>query len=83
VAMIVCEQRGGYPGGDARRRDRLRILTTHTRPLSVACAKRGLPREALAIYGRTLGWNVRLLRLRYLLALPTLALVGAMRTGKG
>lgn len=44
MAMIECERRGGYPGGDARRHDRLRVLTTHTRPLSVSCARRGLPR---------------------------------------
>ena len=82
MAMIECEARGGYPGGDARRGDRLRILTTHTRPLSIACAKRGLPREALAIYFRTLRWNVRLLRVRYLFALPCLVLLGLLRGGK-
>ncbi|MEO6785538.1 MAG: glycosyltransferase family A protein, partial [Chthoniobacteraceae bacterium] len=31
MAMIERENRGGYPGGGARRRDRLRILTQHTR----------------------------------------------------
>ena len=74
MAMIDCERRGGYPGGVARRRDRLRVLTTHTRPLSVACAKRGLPREAWRIYRSTFAWNLRLLRLRYLIALPLLVL---------
>ena len=79
MAMIDCEERGGYPGGDSRRLDRLRILTTHTRPLSVACARHGVPRDALSIYRRTFGWNMRLGRLRYLFALPCLALAGAMR----
>jgi glycosyltransferase involved in cell wall biosynthesis len=73
MAMIDCEERGEYPGGSARRSDRLRILTTHTRPLSVACARRGLPKEAMEIYHRTFAWNLRLRRLRYLLALPWLA----------
>ena len=82
MAMIDCERRGGYPGGDARRGDRLRILTTHTRPLSVACARRGLARAALGIYFRTLWWNVRLLRLRYIFALPCLVLLGLLRGGK-
>ena len=79
AAMIESERSGRYPGGAQRRHDRLRILTLHTRPLSVACAKRGLPREALAIYRRTLGWNLRLLRLRYIFALPCLALAGLLR----
>ncbi|MEO6741722.1 MAG: glycosyltransferase family A protein [Chthoniobacteraceae bacterium] len=82
MAMIECEARGGYPGGDARRGDRLRILTTHTRPLSVACAKRGLPRESLMIYRRTFAWNLSLGRWRYLFALPCvvlLALLGLLR----
>ena len=81
-AMIDCERRGGYPGGAERWRERIKILTSHTRPLSVACAKRGLAREALAIYRRTLGWNIRLLRLRYLFALPCLALAGLLRGRK-
>jgi glycosyltransferase involved in cell wall biosynthesis len=79
AAMIECERRGGYPGGTGRRVDRLRILTLHTRPLSVACAGRGLPREALAIYWRTFEWNLRLLRVRYLFALPCIVLIGLLR----
>ncbi len=82
VAMIECEQRGGYPGGAARRRDRLRVLTTHTRPLSVSCARRGLPRAAWRIYARTFTWNFRLLRLRYLIALPCLVLLALLRGKK-
>lgn len=82
MAMIECEQRDGYPGGNLRRDDRLRVLTTHTRPLSVACAKRGLSREALAIYRRTFRWNLHLSRWRYLFALPCLVLLGLLRGKK-
>lgn len=81
MAMIDCEQRGGYPGGSTRRSDRLRILTTHTRPLSVACARRGLPKEAKEIYRRTFAWNLRLGRLRYLLAMPWLWRRGGKSAG--
>ena len=81
IAMIECERRGGYPGGDARRHDRLRVLTT--RPLSVSCARRGLPKGALTIYWRTFGWNLRLLRLRYLIALPCLTLFGVLSGKRG
>jgi glycosyltransferase involved in cell wall biosynthesis len=74
LAMIEREHQGGYPGGEERKADRLRILTTHTRPLSVACARRGLSREAWEIYVRTFRWNLKLGRSRYLVALPCLAL---------
>jgi glycosyltransferase involved in cell wall biosynthesis len=74
IWMIGRERDGVYPGGASRRLDRLRILTIHTRPLSVSCARRGLMREAFDIYRRTLGWNLRLCRFRYLIVLPCLAL---------
>ena len=74
MAMIDCEERGGYPGGAARRLDRLRILTMHTRPLSIACARRNLRKEAWAIFRRTFAWNVRLGRARYLAAFPFIIL---------
>jgi glycosyltransferase involved in cell wall biosynthesis len=72
--LIRRERAGEYPGGSARRRDRLRILTIHTRPLSVACARGGLTREAFEIYWRTLDWNLRLFRVRYLVLLPCIAI---------
>lgn len=82
MTMVAREKSGGYPGGGARRVERSEILTRHTRPLSVACARDGLLREALAIFFRTLWWNVRLLRVRYLFALPCLVLSGLLRGEK-
>jgi glycosyltransferase involved in cell wall biosynthesis len=79
IWMIQREREGVYPGGASRRRDRLRILTNHTRPLSVTCARRGMMREAFDIYWRTLDWNIRLGRLRYLVVLPCLALWHGLR----
>jgi hypothetical protein len=73
--MIQRERDGIYPGGAVRRRDRLKVITFHSRPLSVACARAGLATEAFDLYRRTFFWNVQLLRMRYLLALPCLALL--------
>ena len=82
MTMVVREKSGGYPGSGTRRMERAEILTRHTRPLSVACARGGLTREAIAIYFRTLWWNVRLLRMRYIFALPCLVLLGLLRGEK-
>ena len=70
--LIEQERRGNYPGGEARQIARWKIMTVHTRPLSVACARRGLSQEAWKIYRRTFRWNLQLGRFRYLLALPCL-----------
>lgn len=76
MEMILRESSDGYPGGDCRRRERSEILTRHTRPLSVSCARGGLVREAITIYRSTFAWNSRLLRLRYLAVMPFLFLRG-------
>jgi hypothetical protein len=76
MEMIAREKSGGYPGGRSRRLERFEILARHTRPLSLACAHGGLRHEAARIYRSTLGWNLRLGRLRYLVAMPFLFLRG-------
>lgn len=76
MEMIRRESSGGYPGGESRCVERFEILTRHTRPLSVACARGSLVREAAKIYAGTFAWNLRLLRLRYLAAMPFLFLRG-------
>lgn len=76
MEMIRRESAGGYPGGEPRRIERFEILTRHTRPLSVACARGGLVREAMTIYRSTFVWNSRLLRWRYLAVMPFLFLRG-------
>ena len=72
-SRVRAERRGRYPGGQARRRDRRRILTRHIRPVALGCLQRGLLREAWKLYFGTFTWNASLLRLKYLTAFPFLA----------
>ena len=68
--LIEQEQAGRYPGGRARARERRAIITQRTRPATFSLAKRGLIREAWAIYFATFAWNVALGRWRYLCGFP-------------
>ena len=64
--LLLQERSGAYPGGAARRRERLAILTRHTRPVALALARRGFTIEALDLHLKTLVWNARLGKIRYL-----------------
>jgi glycosyltransferase involved in cell wall biosynthesis len=72
--VIAQEQRGAYPGGDDRRYERLDILTSHIRGVSLDCIRKGQQREGWNLYHKTLLWHLRLARWRYLLAFPVLSL---------
>jgi len=76
--LIAQERAGRYPGDSSRRGDRLRILTTHVRPVSLACLRERRLWDAWNLYGRTFSWHVRLGRWRYLLGFPALALLRAI-----
>ena len=68
--LVRQEQSGRYPGGAARRRERLRIVTRHVRPVSLELLKQGQWARAWALYQSTFPWNVRMGRWRYLLGFP-------------
>jgi len=72
---VRAEQRGGYPGGGARARERWRILTRHLRPVTLECVKRGNRREAWRLYRATFRWHVALGRWKYLAGFPLKALL--------
>jgi hypothetical protein len=71
---VRTEQAGRYPGGSSRASERRRILTRHTRPVTLQCLELGLRREAWELYASTFAWNVSLGRLKYLAAFPFVAL---------
>ena len=80
--QIDAEKSGKYPGGPARRLERLRILGGHVRPVVFELLRSGDRRAAWALYRRTLAWHVRLGRVRYLLGFPaTATFTGANRAG--
>jgi GT2 family glycosyltransferase len=71
---VRTEQAGRYPGGRTRASERRRILTRHTRPVTLQCLRLGLRREAWDLYVSTFAWNASLGRLKYLAAFPFVAL---------
>jgi hypothetical protein len=77
--MIEQERCGVYPGGAARARARREILTFHTRPVTLSCLSANLVDDAWRIYVRTVGWNWRLGRSKYLAVFPILALSAKLR----
>lgn len=67
---IQAEVAGAYPGGAKRRRERLRILSRHVRPVSIDCLNAGLRKDAWELYRSTFAWSVLLGRWKYLLGFP-------------
>ena len=80
--LIAEENVGRYPGGDARRRDRRRIITTFARPLSLGLLKLRSPAAAWELYRKTFTWNLALARIRYLLGFPAIAAITRLRRRK-
>ncbi len=77
--LIEGERTGRYPGGAARRRQRLRVLGRHVRPALLEFIRRGYGRRAWRAFGRTLGWHLQLGRVRFLLAFLLTALLPPKR----
>jgi len=77
--LVGQEQRGAYPGGEGRRRERREILTRHIRPFTLACVKDRAIGRGWNLYRRTLAWHLALRRWRYLCSYPVLAAVGLLK----
>lgn len=73
--QLEAERSGSYPGGSARRVERIRILTTFVRPAALAQLRSGDRRVAWSLYRQTFFWHLRLGRIRFLLVFPSLAAV--------
>ena len=72
--LIDSEGQGKYPGGKARRKARWSLITMHIRPVSIGCLNHKESKWAWRLFRRTFGWNLALLRFRYLAAFPILAI---------
>jgi hypothetical protein len=79
--VIEQERAGRYPGEKARARARSAIITQRTRPLSFDLVRDGLFLQAWRLYGATLGWNLKLGRVRYLGGLPLKTAFAWLATG--
>lgn len=71
--LLKQEKNGCYPGGMERRQERCRILTRHVRPVSLACLHQGCIHKGWHLYKETFQWHLQLMRFRYLLVFPILA----------
>lgn len=77
--VMERERSGQYPGGPGRSIQRRRFISLTTRPLSTACIRIGHLRTAWKLYRESFGWNVRIGRVKYLLALPVMILLAQVR----
>ena len=76
--LVESERAGTYPGGPARRADRVRLVTLHVRPFSLECLYCGDRRRAWRLYLETLTWHLRIFRWKYLFGFPVLALTSTL-----
>ena len=80
--LIEQERAGAYPGGAARRAQRVAMLTRHVRPISIQCLRNQQVADAWALYRKSFAWHMRLGRVRYLLGFVGLTLTsGSSRRG--
>jgi glycosyltransferase involved in cell wall biosynthesis len=83
--ILDQEKKRAYPAERGRRMQRLGILTSHVRGVSLACVRDKRFGEGWNLYFRTLKWHLQLGRWRYLLGFPMIALMNfarrARRTG--
>jgi hypothetical protein len=77
--LIRLERESRFPGGAQRERDRIGIIASHCRSGSIVALRAGKVGEALRLYRASAGWQLRLGRWKYLLALPVLAIRAAVR----
>ena len=80
--MIAQEESGAYPGGLARRRERLEILTRHMRPFTLECLRNGAVAQGWNVYRKTFAWHLALRRASYLCAYPALAAIHSVKGKK-
>jgi glycosyltransferase involved in cell wall biosynthesis len=73
--LIQQEKNGKYPGAGDRQMERLRILTRHVRPVSLACLRHGDFGAGWELYQSTFGWHLALGRIRYLFAFLSIAVL--------
>lgn len=79
-ALLDAEEAGAYPGGEMRRGERIDYICAHARSTSLACLRLGLPGAGIGIYRRTLPWNLRLGRIKYLAGFFAIASVQAAKS---
>jgi glycosyltransferase involved in cell wall biosynthesis len=70
VELLKREFESRYPGGEARKIERWRLLSRAVRPVAFSCLKAGLQNEAWHLYRQSFQMNARLGRFRFLAGFP-------------
>ncbi len=78
--VLERESAGTYPGGGARRLERMRIISRYVRPVAIRALREGALPSAWALYLGLLGGNLRLGRVRFLVAFPVLCFFGLLKS---
>jgi hypothetical protein len=79
-ALVDAELAGEYVGGDRLKADRVRHITVRTRSVSVLCSSKGRQDMAWQLFLRTIPWNLRHARLKYLTVFPLLSLWNTLKS---
>lgn len=74
VHLLETQLRGGYPGGEERRREQWRIIARHLRPVALSSLQQGQRPLAWRIYRATFPYHLRSGRWKFLLGFPLKAL---------
>jgi hypothetical protein len=77
--LLEQEHRGAYPGGAARRRERLTLLLQGTRHVTRWLVEHGRPELALDLYRRSLRGHLVVPRWRYVVGFPPWMVASVLR----
>ena len=77
--LVDEEQANHYPGGSERSSERLELITRAVRPPVIEAFRQHQWNAGALLYRRTALWHLLLRRWRFLIAVPFLALVFALR----
>jgi GT2 family glycosyltransferase len=72
--IIQQEKHGNYPGGSARKNQRIQIICSHVRAVSMGALAAGHSKAGWSLFWKCLAWNVLLRRWKYVFGFPIKAL---------
>jgi hypothetical protein len=78
VELLKREAEDCYPGGEARRIERWKLLSRAVRPMTLSCLRAGLKNEAWELYRKSFRINAHLGRVRFLVGFPLHGLASAV-----
>lgn len=77
--LIQQEKSNQYPGKNSQKHKRIKILTRHIRPVSLACLRQDEIRKGWELYKYSFKWHIQQKRVRYLLGFPLIASLAAFQ----